>query len=452
MTTRNQSQPSDATSRREFLRLAGTAAAAAALPAPARAETRRKVRYAIVGAGHRGSGMWGAEALQRHGGTLELVGLCDVNPLRAAAANVLMGTQAPVFTDLDRMLDAVAVDRIAVCTVDATHSAIITRALARGVDVVTEKPMVTELDQCRAVVEAERATRRRVAMAFNYRYSPKLEKIWSLLRTSDLGKVTSVDFSWYLDVFHGADYFRRWHRLRSRGGSLWLHKATHHFDLMNWWLGADPVEVQAVSSLRRYGRNGTIRHTHCRTCPHKASCEFHFDMTTNPRLMALYASAESHDGYHRDGCAFREDCDIYDTMSAIVRYSTGTQMTYSLNAFMPFEGFRVAFNCERGRIEARDFERQAWEVPHETEIVVARSFAKEVQRETLHKLAGGHSGGDPRLLDAVFGDASVPEHLRVPDSRAGAMSCLTGIAARTSSETGVPVRIADLLPLAGLAG
>jgi hypothetical protein len=30
------------------------------------------------------------------------------------------------------------------------------------------------------------------------------------------------------------------------------------------------------------------------------------------------------------------------------------------------------------------------------------------------------------------------------------MSCLTGIAARTSSETGQPVRVADLLPLAGL--
>jgi predicted dehydrogenase len=441
-----------ATSRRDFLRAAGATAAVAALPGPAFAEARRQVRYAIVGAGHRGSGMWGAEALQRHGARLELVALCDVNPRRAEAANALMGTKAPVFTDLDAMLDAVEVDRIAVCTVDSTHSAIISRALERGVDVVTEKPMVTELDQCRAIVEAERKSRRRVAMAFNYRYSPKLEKIWSLLRTSDLGMVTSVDFSWYLDVFHGADYFRRWHRLRSQGGSLWLHKATHHFDLMNWWLGADPVEVRAVSSLRRYGSNGSFRHTHCRSCPHRASCEFYFDMTTSPRLMALYASAEAVDGYHRDGCVFREDCDIYDTMSAIVRYSNGTQMTYSLNAFMPFEGFRVAFNCERGRIEARDYERQAWEVPHETEIIVARTFAKEVQRVTLQRLEGGHSGGDPRLLDAIFGDAPVPDHLRVPDSRAGAMSCLTGIAARSSSETGRPVAIADLLPLAGLAG
>jgi predicted dehydrogenase len=437
-------------SRREFLYAAGAAAATAALPVPLGAEPPRKTRYAIVGTGHRGSGMWGAEALTRHGDTLDLVALCDVNPRRAEAANTLMGTTAPVYPDLDRMLDAVKVDRLAVCTVDATHSGVIARALDRGVDVVTEKPMVTGLSQCRAILDAERTNRRKVAMAFNYRYSPKHEKVWSLLRSSGLGKVTSVDFSWYLDVFHGADYFRRWHRLKSHGGSLWLHKATHHFDLMNWWLGADPVEVSAVSSLRRYGKSGAVRHTHCRTCPYKASCEFFFDMTADPRLMALYAGPEAVDGYRRDGCVFREDCDIWDTMSAVVRYSNGTTMTYSLNAFMPFEGFRVAFNCEKGRIEVRDYERQPWEVPYETEILVARSFAKEVERLTLQKLPGGHSGGDPRLLDAVFGSAPVPDHLRVPDSRAGAMSCLTGIAARTSSETGRPVKIAELAPIAGL--
>jgi predicted dehydrogenase len=310
--------------------------------------------------------------------------------------------------------------------------------------------MATELDQIRTIVEAEKASRRPVAMAFNYRYSPKHEKTWSLLRTSDLGKVISVDFSWYLDVFHGADYFRRWHRLKNRSGSLLLHKASHHFDLMNWWLGADPVEVEAVSSLRRYGRNGTIRHTGCRTCPHKASCEFYWDMTRDARLMALYASAESFDGYLRDGCVFREDCDIYDTMSAIVRYSNGAVMTYSLNAFMPIEGFRVAFNCERGRVEVRDYERQAWEVPFDTEFLVARNFAKEVERFTMPRYKGGHSGADPRLLDAVFGKEAPPPHLKVPDSRAGVMSCLTGIAARTSSETGRPVKIADLLPLTGI--
>ena len=451
--TSDSHYPPSAPSRREFLAAAGTVAAAAAaagLPAPAATPAPGKVRYAIVGPGHRGSGMWGAEALKRHGGTLDLVALCDVNPKRAEAANGLMGTRAPVYTDLDRMLEEARPDRIAVTTVDATHSGVIVKALEKGVDVVTEKPMVTEVDQLKAILEAERRNGRKVAMAFNYRYSPKNELIWRLLRSSDLGKVTSVDFSWYLDVVHGADYFRRWHRLRSRSGSLWLHKSSHHFDLVNWWLGADPVEVAAFSSLRRYGKNGAFRGTHCRACPHKGSCEFFFDLAASPRLMALYAGPAGEDGYLRDGCVFREDCDTWDTMNAVVSYSNGAQMSYSVNAFMPVEGFRLAFNCEKGRIEVRDWERQGWEVPYETEILVARSFQKEPERMTLQKREGGHSGGDPRLLDAVFGKEPVPDPLRVPDSRAGAMSCLTGIAARASAETGRKVRIADLAREAGL--
>ena len=76
--------------------------------------------------------------------------------------------------------------------------------------------------------------------------------------SGEIGRVVSVDFAWYLDVYHGADYFRRWHAYKNGGGSLWVHKATHHFDLVNWWLGADPVEVVANGQLQVYGKNGTI--------------------------------------------------------------------------------------------------------------------------------------------------------------------------------------------------
>ena len=79
--------------------------------------------------------------------------------------------------------------------------------------------------------------------------------------SGEIGRVLSVDFAWYLDVYHGSDYFRRWHAYKNGGGSLWVHKATHHFDLMNWWLGADPVEVVANGQLQVYGKNGNSGRT-----------------------------------------------------------------------------------------------------------------------------------------------------------------------------------------------
>jgi predicted dehydrogenase len=303
--------------------------------------------------------------------------------------------------------------------------------------------MVVDEKQCQAVLDAEKRNGRNIIVTFNYRYAPKHQKIKELLLAGAIGRVTSVDFSWYLDTSHGADYFRRWHRLRAKSGSLWVHKSTHHFDLVNWWLDADPVEVSAFGTLQRYGKRGDKRHSHCRPCPHKGDCSYYWDITRSRELVALYADCEKADGYLRDGCVFREDVDVPDTMNAIVRYSSGATMSYSVNAFMPIEGYRLAFNGTEGRLEVRDYERQPWAAAEETEMAVIRNFGK---REDVHlpKAEGGHGGGDDVLHDLLFRGTRLPAHLQLPDSRAGAMSCLTGIAARQSMDSGRPVKIAEL--------
>ena len=434
---------SDPPSRREFLATAGAALAASTVPAWSATGGPRR-RYALVGTGIRGVRMWGRDIKERYADVAEFVGLCDVNPLRVAAGQRYIGVSCPTFTSLDEMLSATKPDTLIVTTVDAAHADCIVKAFDRGIDVITEKPMVIDETQCQAVLDAEKRSGRKLTVTFNYRYAPKHRLIKETLMSGAIGRVTSVDFSWYLDVRHGADYFRRWHRLRSKGGSLWVHKATHHFDLVNWWLGAEPVDVTAAGALDHYGRKGPFRHTHCRPCPHKAQCAFHWDITKDPTLVALYTECESADGYHRDGCVFREDIDIFDTMNALVRYGDGVSMSYSVSAFMPFEGYRVAFNGTKGRLEVRDYERQPWEVPEETEAYLTRNFGRREKLE-IPQVKGGHGGGDDRMRDLIFRGTDAPDHMRLPDSRAGALSCLTGIAARKSIDERRTVRIAELL-------
>jgi predicted dehydrogenase len=434
-------------SRREFVKTASSAAAAVPLLSlqSSATQTARR-RYAIVGTGDRASGMWGRALTERYADVLEFVGLCDINPKRVAAAKEMIGVSCPTFTNFDEMCEKAKPELIMVTTVDAFHSHYVVKALDRGIDVMTEKPMVIDEKQCQAVLDAEKRNNRKIIVTFNYRYAPKHQKIKEVLMSGEIGRVLSVDFSWYLDVFHGADYFRRWHRLKAKGGSLWVHKASHHFDLINWWLGADPVEVSANASLNVYGKNGAFRSTNCRPCTHKSNCSFYYDMTKNPTRMKLYAGAEDADGYLRDGCVFKEDIDIYDTMNALVKYSNGASMSYSLNAAMPIEGYRLAFNGEKGRLDVRDYERQPWQVEEETVIHVIKNFGK---REAIQipKIQGGHGGGDDRLRDLIFRKVNVPDYMRLPDSRAGAMSCLTGIAARTSVEQKRPVKIAEMIRL-----
>ncbi len=435
-------------SRRDFVKTAGTAAVGSLVltDSVSGVTPAARRRYAIVGTGDRATSMWGKPLVQDYPDLIEFVGLCDINQKRAEVAKKMLGVSCPTFTDFDRMCDSVKPDLLMVTTVDGFHSQYITKGLDRGIDVMTEKPMVIDERQCRFVLDAEKRNKKNIIVTFNYRYAPKHQKIKEVLMSGAIGKIISVDFSWYLDVYHGADYFRRWHRLKSKGGSLWVHKATHHFDLVNWWLDADPVEVSARAGLEVYGHNGLFRAPNCRKCPHTGKCRFFYDMTKNETRMQLYAACEDADGYYRDGCVFREDVDIYDTMGAIVKYSSGAQMTYSLNAFMPFEGYRIAFNGENGRLEVRDYERQPWQVDQQSEMYLTKSFG---QREKIEvpEIAADHGGGDARIRDLIFKKTEVPPYMRLPDSRAGALSCLTGIAARKSVELKRPVRISELVQL-----
>ena len=438
---------SNKVTRRDFVKTAGTAAVASILlpeSSFATLNTAAKRRYAIIGTGERSVGMWTRPLVQNYTDVLDVVGMCDINAKRVAVARKLSGASCPTFTNFDQMCDQAKPDLLMVTTVDSLHSHYIARALDRGIDVITEKPMVVDEKQCQEVLDAERRNKRKIVVTFNYRYAPKHQKIKEILMSGAIGRVISVDFSWYLDVYHGADYFRRWHRLKSKGGSLWVHKATHHFDLINWWLDADPVEVSAQATLETYGRNGPFRSTHCRACPHKSNCRFYYDLTKNPTRMELYAGCEDVDGYHRDGCVYREDVDIYDSMSAIVKYSSGAHMSYSLNAFMPFEGYRLAFNGEKGRLEVRDYERQPWPIEEETEVYLTKSFGQR-EKIAIEKVTGGHAGGDQRIRDLIFRNTEVPPYMRLPNSRAGALSCLTGIAARRSVEQKRPIKISELV-------
>src|SRR4249920_3150174 len=99
--------PTGAASRRDFVKTAGGAAIAASLfPDQVWAQRPAKRRYAIVGTGDRGSGMWGRDLLQRYPELLEFVGLCDINAKRTAAARDYIGVPGcSTFTNVDEMID-----------------------------------------------------------------------------------------------------------------------------------------------------------------------------------------------------------------------------------------------------------------------------------------------------------------------------------------------------------
>jgi len=403
----------------------------------------QKKRLAMVGTGHRGTGMWGKNILDAYPEGLAFVGLCDSNPGRMESAKKLMGVSCPAFTNFEEMIAKTKPEIVIVTTVDGTHHTFITKALEMGCDVITEKPMTTDETKLKLILDAQKKSKNKVIVAHNYRYTPTRARIMEWIMQGRIGRVTSVDFHWYLDVHHGADYFRRWHRLRENSGTLLNHKASHHFDLLNWWIDSDPEEVHAFGALEFYGRNHEFRHTHCRPCPFKEKCQFYFDMTRDARLMELYAANEKYDGYTRDGCVWKEDVDIFDKMAVQIRYANKVQVSYSLTSYSPYEGYRIAFNGTRGRLDFWMHETQPWPMEKYDEIQITDNFGK-AEFLRLPRIEADHYGGDPLLREHIFGPPKPDPLHQAADVRDGAMSVLIGVAARKSIDSGRAVRITEL--------
>jgi predicted dehydrogenase len=400
-------------------------------------------RFALVGCGVRGISMYARPLSKHYRDAGELAAICDSNPVRLSACNGYLDAPVPAFTDFDVMLREVQPDAVIVATVDRTHHDFIIRSLEAGAEAITEKPMTVDDEKCRAILAAEERTGKRVIVTFNYRYSPQHQQIKRLIMEGAIGRVLSVDFHWPLDYIHGADFFRRWHRRLENSGGLLVHKATHHFDLINWWLDSEPEEVFAQGRRAFYGPTREERGDRCLTCAHTATCEFFFDLRAQDYMRALYLDAEGEDGYHRDGCVFADEINIYDTMSATVRYANGALLSYSMTAYSPWEGYSLAFNGTEGRLEVLFVERAPGREPGvEMTLAPLRQPARAIEPELG---SGEHYGGDRLLRDHLFRGVEVDPLGLHAGSRAGAMSILTGIAANRSIAEGRPVRIGELL-------
>lgn len=406
----------------------------------------QKIRIAIIGTGHRAVGMWGKLVQNEYGKDLvEFVGLSDKNLGRVQYAQKHIGVSCPTFTDFDKMMKEVKPDLLIVTVPDGLHHEFIIKGLNYGANILSEKPMTIDEEKCQAILDAEKKTGKKVTVTFNYRYSPHRLKMYQLLQEGAIGTLQSVDFHWYLDTSHGADYFRRWHRLRKYSGSLLVHKASHHFDLLNWWIASEPEQVFAFGSLDFYGKNGAFRADNCRNCSHTKECKFFFDITKNKYLSDMYVANEKYDGYHRDGCVFKEDIDIFDKMAVQIKYKNKVQVSYSLTAYSPYEGYRISFNGTKGKLDAWIKEKQPWKEEAFDEIQLIPTFG-ERQIIKIPNNEEGHGGGDTRLKDHIFKHTE-DKYNQSADSRQGAMAILIGIAARKSIDSGKPINIAELTSL-----
>ncbi|MFA6930777.1 MAG: Gfo/Idh/MocA family oxidoreductase [Lentisphaeria bacterium] len=436
-------------------------------------------KYVLVGTGGRAS-MYIEALCKDFKEKGQLLAVCDTNQARMDFYNeqIQQEYQLPAVKtylahQFDQMIAEQKPDGVIVTSMDRTHHQYICRAMELGCDAITEKPMTIDAEKCQQIVDTIKKTGRDLKVCFNYRYAPRNTKVKEILSSGAIGEIISLHFEWLLDTAHGADYFRRWHRDKRNNGGLLVHKATHHFDLVNWWINSAPETVYAMGDLRFYGKANAEKRGVTEFYPRSRGSEIAakdpFALKYDPdnkNLMGLYYNAEHLDGYFRDQSVFGDGISTEDTMSVIVKYRNKAVMTYSLNAFCPWEGYRIVFNGSKGRLEYNVVETPFLDKDQPDDLIIPGMHEIQGDKKTmipeiiLQQLWGkpkvieydqtnksGHGGGDALLLNDIFVGGREDPLGHAAGYVDGANSCLTGIAANESIKTGMPVKVKDLVSL-----
>ncbi len=384
----------------------------------------RKTKVAIVGIGGRGS--WLVEAVARRPDA-EITALCDRFVKRAAYMIDRCGlTGARACKSIEEVLRSAECDAVMVTTSDAHHAEVVIPALEAGKFVFCEKPLETTLERCRAILEADRAAGGKTFVGLNLRYAPVYATVKQVIDSGRLGDLLTIQADEFYDG--GRTYFRRWNRLRSEGGGLWITKACHDFDLLYWFTGARPVRVYATARKTYYVPRGDAA-MQCRHCALEASCPDRAPREPHPLLRIR----EEAGGEPHDLCLYNTPSDTFDHGIATVTFERDILATYTCNVVSGFSDRRIRVSGTRGTIEGclsgkaltlwRRDPSSREEVPVNVDLAISHGGADDEVQESFFRFVRGEC--EPRCRP--------PEAL---------VSVCMGLAATQSSDTGRAVSMA----------
>jgi predicted dehydrogenase len=214
---------------------------------------KEELRMAVIGAGNMGREHLGDLASMEG---VRLAAVCDIDPARAAAAAAKYGIEA--FASAGALLDSGLVDAVTIATPHYDHPTIAALAFARGVHVLSEKPIAVHGQGVRLMTEAYEAARKRhPGLVFSAMFQQRTQGNWmrvkEILAAGGLGRI--VRASWIVtDWFRTQAYYDSggWRATwKGEGGGVLMNQCPHNLDLFQWFFGL-PARVTAFASLGKY--------------------------------------------------------------------------------------------------------------------------------------------------------------------------------------------------------
>ncbi len=171
---------------------------------------------------------------------VELVALAETDPDRLERASHL-APKAIAFDHYEKLLKMKEVEAVIICLPNDLHAEATIASLQQRKHVYLEKPLATNLDEARRVLEVWQSTHLVGMIGFNYRFNPLYRTTQQYLQAGSLGKLVGGRSIFSTTGRNLPD----WLQTRSTGGGALLNLASHHTDLIRFFFGQEVREVFA---------------------------------------------------------------------------------------------------------------------------------------------------------------------------------------------------------------
>lgn len=195
---------------------------------------------------------------------IQIVAVADIcAERREAARSAFPG--ARIYTSYQALLEAEELDFIDITTPPSEHAEIAIAAFRRGLHVLCEKPLATNVADVRSMIEHALKARRVLFPCHTYKHAPVIRAVRDLLDADTIGGVHLVTLDTFRDTHAKgvSDWRPDWRRERRfAGGGITMDHGSHTFYLAFEWLGGYPTQISA--SMDTLGDWDTEDNTFCR--------------------------------------------------------------------------------------------------------------------------------------------------------------------------------------------
>ncbi|MBQ7791919.1 MAG: Gfo/Idh/MocA family oxidoreductase [Clostridia bacterium] len=283
------------------------------------------------------------------------------------------------YENTEEMFSNEQLDGVFVATRCDLHKTYAMEVLKRNIPLFLEKPVVTTLEDYYELKQMVETSGGVGVTSFPLRLTAILQKVKEIYDSGALGTLSQVQA--YNNVSYGRVYYKNWYRDESITGGLFLQKATHDLDYINYVLGQQPVEICAMESKMVY-KGDKPADLKCEDCPEQETC---YEST---KVIREVAKDEPQGEY----CSYGKDVGNHDSATILMQYADGLHAVYTQN----FVARKKAAKRGMRLIGQKATVEFDW-VTNEIQLFSHDDF--KVERTMVYpESCGGHGGGDYALI------------------------------------------------------